>query len=207
MRGAYSEFAIKRYVNAVISILLIVAVAFGAAYGLDRLLGKAEENAYPQKYSEYVEKYAVEYNIPEYVIYAVIKVESDFDPLARSGVGACGLMQMMPSTFLWLTGEEHLNESLPEAAIFIPEVSIRYGTYYLLYLYRKFDYNWDTAFAAYNGGEGNVKKWLEDPEYSDGNGGLAKIPFSETRSYVKKVNSAIENYKELYYDPNGGVTV
>ena len=199
MRGAYSEFKQKRYIKAIIAVVLIIAVALGAAYGLDRLFGRVEESAYPQKYSEHVTKYASEYNIPEYVIYAVIKVESGFDPLAKSSVGACGLMQMMPSTFLWLTGEEHLNEGLPESAIFIPEVSIRYGSYYLLYLYRKFDHNWDTVFAAYNGGEGNVKKWLENPEYSDGNGNLTDIPFSETRSYVKKVNTAIENYKELYY--------
>lgn len=190
----------------IIAILLIIAIAFCIAYGIDLLMNSAEEGAYPQKYSEYVEKYAKEYNIPEYVIYGVIKVESDFDPLARSSVGACGLMQMMPSTFLWLTGEEHLDEGLPEEAVFIPDVSIRYGAYYLLYLYRKFNYNWDTAFAAYNAGEGNVAKWLNDPEYSDGEGNLTEIPFSETRSYVKKVNSAIDTYKNLYYEANEGVT-
>ena len=78
-----------------------------------------------------------------------------------------------------------------------PEISIRYGTYYLQYLQQKFQ-NWNTTLAAYNGGEGNVAKWLENPEYSDGEGNLTYIPFDETRSYVKKVNRAMDTYEKLY---------
>jgi len=187
-----------------IAVLLLIAIALGVAFGAETLMLSAEEKLYPRKYSEYVTKYSREYNIPEYVIYAVIKTESDFDPNARSSAGACGLMQIMPETFEWLTGKEHLNENLQYDSVFIPEVSIRYGTYYLMYLYKKFDYNWDTAFAAYNGGEGNVSKWLKDPEYADGEGGLKHIPdpYGETRRYVPKVNNAIEKYKKLYYEPN-----
>ena len=191
----------------IVAIILIIAIAAGIAFGVDLLLNKAEIEAYPILYEDVVSKYATEYNIPEYVIYAVIKVESDFDPTATSKVGAMGLMQMMPDTFTWLTGREHLAEGLPVTSLYVPEVSIRYGTYYLLYLYRKFNYNWDVAFAAYNGGEGNVTKWLSDPAYSDGNGGLTDIPFPETEKYVKRVNSAIDTYKKLYYENKEGVTV
>ncbi len=186
--------------------VLIIALSLALAFGLDALFGTAEKSLYPIEYSEYVEKYSEEYNIPEYIIYAVIKVESDFDPTAKSSDGAMGLMQMIPSTFEWLTGENHLNEGLSEDALYIPDVSIRYGTYYLRYLYRKFDYNWDTALAAYNAGEGNVDDWLSDSEYSDGNGNLTKIPFKETRSYVKKVNFAIEEYKKIIYEENESET-
>ena len=152
-------------------------------------------------------KYSAKYNVPEYLIYAVIKVESNFDPLAESSAGARGLMQMTESTFKWLTGSAHLQEYLPFEALYIPEVSIRYGTYYLSYLMRRFDHNTDTVIAAYNAGETKVSEWLNDPEYSDGNGGLASIPYAETRGYVKKVNYAIEKYKEIYYNENEGVTV
>jgi soluble lytic murein transglycosylase len=148
---------------------------------------------------EYVSQYAYEYNVPETVILAVIKVESDFNAGAVSSVGAKGLMQMMPDTFEWLRSEEHLDERLHEDDLFEPEISIKYGTYYLSYLHKKFDRNWDTALAAYNGGEGNVAKWLKNPEYSDGNGNLTYIPFKETRNYVQKVNKAIDTYKNLYY--------
>ena len=194
----------RKYVK-IFAIIVIVAVVLGAAYGTDLVIDKTEQIAYPQQFEAYVTEYSVEYNIPEYVIYAIIKTESDFKTTAVSSVGAMGLMQMMPDTFLWLTGSEHLGENLPEEALFMPGVSIRYGTYYLEYLYKKFDRNWDNVFAAYNGGEGNVTKWLADPRYSDGEGGLKDIPFKETKNYVKKVNNTIEKYKELYYEPNEGV--
>ena len=197
--------SIKRII-IILAAVAIVAVALGAAFGADLIIEKTEQAIYPQKYSEHVTKYSVKYNIPEYVIYAIIKTESDFEPMAVSSAGAMGLMQMMPDTFLWLTGSEHLGEYLPVESLFLPEVSIRYGTYYLEYLYKKFDRNWDNAFAAYNGGEGNVTKWLKNPEYSDGEGGLKHIPFKETKNYVKKVNIAMKKYRELYYGANEGVS-
>lgn len=186
----------------IIAITLIIVISFGLAFAIDLGLDFVERSIFPRDYGEYVSKYSAEYNVPEYIIYSIIKTESDFKPLAKSSAGACGLMQMVPDTFSWLTGEEHLGEYLPEDALFIPEINIKYGTYYLNYLYKKFDHNWDTVFAAYNAGEGNVSKWLADSSYSDGNGNLTDIPFSETKNYVKKVNSSMEFYKKLYYNKN-----
>ena len=186
-----------------ICILLIICGAIGIGVVLNEIWIKLEYAAYPKEYDEYVEQYATEYQIPREIVWAIIKVESDFDPRARSSVGAMGLMQMMPSTFDWLTSDEHLGEHLPANSLYTPEVSIRYGAYYLHYLYEKFE-NWETVFAAYNGGEGNVSKWLADPQYGDGSGGLTKIPFDETRSYVKKVNEARDMYKKIYFDEKEG---
>lgn len=189
---------------------IVIASIIGAALLLGVLTelvwGGAEKLVHPDDYVQYVEEYAAEYNVPSSVIFAVIKVESDFDPNAESVAGARGLMQMLPSTFEWLTSDEHLGEHLHKDELFEPDVSIRYGTYYLDYLYKKFDRNWDTAIAAYNAGEGNVAKWLKDPEYSDGNGTLTDIPFKETKNYVKKVNDEIATYKELYYKNQNEVT-
>ena len=184
-----------------LAILLILAIAIVVGLTVDALWKIADRAVYPQKYSELVSKYAKEYNIPEDVIYATIKVESNFDPEALSVAGARGLMQMLPSTFEWLTGDEHLSENLTPNLLYDPEVNIRYGTYYLKYLYTKFDYNWDTACAAYNGGEGNVAKWLADTKYSDGNGNLTDFPreFGETRNYVKKIRQSRDTYQKLYY--------
>ncbi len=190
----------------IVAIILIFCIALAIGVGVDLLWDAIEQNTHPQTYAELVTKYSAEYNIPEYIIYAVIKTESDFDPTAESTAGAKGLMQMMPDTFAWLTGDEHLREYLPVSALDTPDVSIRYGTYYLRYLFRKFDYHWDHALAAYNGGEGNVAKWLADPECIDEEGNLTYIPFPETRSYVSKVNAAIEVYRKLYYEPNEGVS-
>lgn len=181
-----------------LAIFLILAIALGVGFAVDAAWTLIEKQAHPQDYADLISQYATEYNIPTDIVYAIIKTESNFDPLAESSVGALGLMQMMPSTFEWLTGEEHLQEHLPTSALRDPKVSIRYGTYYLLYLFRKFDYNWNTVFAAYNAGEGNVAKWLKDSNYSDGEGNLIEIPFPETAAYVEKVNHAIDTYRELY---------
>ena len=181
-----------------IIIALILLGALLLAFLLDAGFTLIEKKVHPVEYKEFIEKYASEYNIPEYIILSVINTESGFDPEATSHVGAMGLMQMMPDTFMWLTSAEHLDENLEAEALYDPEVSIRYGCYYLRYLFVKF-YNWDTVFAAYNGGEGNVAQWLTDPEYSDGKGNLTYIPFKETRNYVKKVNKEIKYYKNTYY--------
>lgn len=184
-----------------LAILLILAISIVVGLSVDAIWKILDRSTYPQEYSEIVSKYAAEYNIPEDVIYATIKVESNFDPEAISVAGARGLMQMLPSTFEWLTGEEHLSEHLTPNLLFDPEVNIRYGTYYLKYLYTKFDHNWNTACAAYNGGEGNVAKWLSDAKYSDGEGNITDFPkeFGETKNYVKKIRHSRDMYLKLYY--------
>jgi soluble lytic murein transglycosylase len=184
----------------IVAAIIVIAILLGLV--TDLIWGAIEKKNHPQDFSMYISQYSAEYNVPESVIYAVIKVESDFDARAKSSVGARGLMQMMPKTFEWLTGEEHLGEHLDTSELYDPEVSIRYGTYYLNYLYKKFNYNWDTALAAYNGGEGNVRKWLDDPRYSNDGVTLYDIPYDETKSYVKKVNKEIDTYKKLYFEQN-----
>ena len=188
-----------------VAIILIIAIAFLAAFAVDGVFRGIEKLQRPDEHREIVEKYAAEYNVPAYIIFAIIDTESDFDEDATSSAGAMGLMQMMPSTFEWLTSADHLAENLLPEALYEPEVSIRYGTYYLRYLFEKF-YNWDTVFAAYNGGEGNVAKWLQSSEYSDGKGNLTDIPFEETRKYVKKVNRSIDYYKNTYYKNEDGIS-
>ena len=182
-----------------IVICIIIAAALILGVVVDMLWSAIERAAHPDKYKEIITEYSERYAVPESVIYAVIKVESNFKASAVSRAGAMGLMQMMPNTFLWLTGEEHLGEGLSYLSLFDPDVSIRYGTYYLKYLYDKFDGNWETVYAAYNGGEGNVAKWLADPEFSDEDGNLLDIPFAETKNYVKKLEVIQEKYISLYY--------
>ena len=138
----------KRFI--VIAVILVASILLSLLLTLG--IGLVQRVLHPIRYEQYVQKYAKEYNVPEYVILAVINVESGFDPKAVSTAGAIGLMQMVPSTFTWLSSFEHLDENLPVDELYNPEVSIRYGTYYLRYLFEKF-YNWDTVFAAYNGGE------------------------------------------------------
>lgn len=179
-------------------IFLIALVAIGAGFLADFIMTCFEKNAYPCEYAAYVEVYAETYGVPEAAVYALIKTESNFDSGAVSAAGAVGLTQMMPDTFLWLT-DEILFDHLEVGMLYDPETNIRYGTYYLSRLYDRYG-SWELAFAAYNAGVGRVDEWLEDPAYADGAGGLKKIPFRETRKYVKKLDDAWEMYDRLYGD-------
>jgi soluble lytic murein transglycosylase-like protein len=78
---------------AVIAAIIAGSILLGVL--VDFAWGKIEEATHPKTYSAYVRQYSYEFNVPESIVYAVIKVESDFDPYAESDVGARGLMQMM----------------------------------------------------------------------------------------------------------------
>ena len=190
----------KTNYGLIVLIVLVVSILFGFLF--DVVLTTVEKRIYqkPEEYVPFVEQYAEEFGVPVDLVYAVIKTESGFDSSAVSRKGAIGLMQMMPATFEWLT-DDILREYLGIGMLYDPETNIKYGTYYLSRLYNRFG-DWDTALAAYNGGEGNVSEWLKDKKYSDDGIRLKtdKIPdeFSETKNYVKKVNKALKKYKELY---------
>ena len=138
---------------------------------------------------------AAAFDVSPAMVLAVIRTESDFKPEARSGAGAIGLMQLMPETFAFLR-DERLREDIPDDAIWDVEVNIRYGTYYLSYLFDKF-VDRRTALAAYNAGEGRVINWLSDTALSDGST-LLHIPFKETENYVTATLEAYRYYLEKY---------
>ncbi len=178
--------------------IIAVAILFGVLY--DVIVGETEKRTYPQRYSAFVTKYSADYGVPETVIYAVIKAESNFDKNAVSSADppALGLMQLQEETYEWISSYL-LKEEMPSPFdIYDPATNIKHGTRYLAYLYGRFE-NWDTAFAAYNAGPTKVSGWLEDPEYSDDGKTLKNIPYKETRNYVKKVNDFKEIYERLYY--------
>lgn len=184
------------------SVILILILALAVGLISNRIWLAIEEANHPTPYRETVMRYSLEYGVPEHIIYAVIKTESGFDPSAVSSVGARGLMQMMEATFGDIKRDLKTEHTFDD--LFTPEISIRYGIYYLRYLYDMFG-NWKHVIAAYNGGLGNVKKWLSTPEYTDADGNLTYIPFDETRSYVFKVERAADVYQKLYFSNEKGV--
>ena len=177
-------------------VLIIAAILLGAliiSLAVNLIITLVQKNGHPKKYEEYVEKYAPEYNVPEYVIYAVINVESGFE-----------LIQASPDVLKLLSSDKHFDEKIDLDSFSEPETSIRYGTHYLRYLFDKY-HKWDVVFAALYAGEEQVSEWLDDGRYSSDRETLKKIPDSETRGYVKKVNKSIEYYKDTYY--RNGVSV
>ncbi|MBQ7940037.1 MAG: lytic transglycosylase domain-containing protein [Clostridia bacterium] len=180
--------------SVVIVVILVLSILCALVYQL--AWDEIDRRRYPQEFSEYVTEFSDMYGVPEYVIYAVIKVESDFTSNAESHAGAIGLMQIMPDSFDWIS--MRLKRTSEVGMMYDPRTNIEYGTYYLSYLYTRYN-RWDTVFAAYNAGFGRVDQWLSDPEYTDEDGNLIRIPIAETKKYVKKVNDAIDVYKRLYY--------
>lgn len=182
------------HASAVILVILVLSVVCGLLYQL--IWDAVDRGRYPQDYSEYVTKYAAEYGVPEYIVYAVIKVESDYASNAVSSAGAVGLMQLTPDTFDWIS--VLMKRTADHGMLYDPETNIEYGTYLLSYLYMRYN-RWDTVFAAYNAGMTRTDGWLADPQYTDGEGRLTKIPIKETDKYIDRVNDAIDVYKRLYY--------
>jgi soluble lytic murein transglycosylase len=152
---------------------------------------------YPITYWEYVIQYSETYEIDPYFVFAIIKAESNFNYNAESPKGARGLMQIMPDTAEWASSlmgtEDYTVEKL-----FEPDFNIKLGCWYISNLKKEFGDNNKLILAAYNGGRGNVNKWLENEEYSLDGEELYNIPFGETDKYIKRVEVNYNIYKFLY---------
>ncbi len=187
----------KKHWFVTLVILLVVAIV-GLAYLPDYLY----KTLYPIKYTEYVEKYAEEYEIDPDFIYAVIRTESRFRPDAVSHAGASGLMQLMPDSFAWIKTRLGDKRDLSyEKDIFDPAINIQYGTYMLSILYREFQ-DRDVTVMAYHAGRGKIQQWLQDRNYSNDGKTIHTIPeeSKETKKYLDNVNKAYEIYAKLYKD-------
>lgn len=179
--------------------IIVVLLSFSTNL-LDGVKHKVLGWFFPQEHLQYVSQYSEEYGVDEALVFAVIKTESGFDEEAESSVGAMGLMQMMPDTFEWVQTTLDGKVTHTTQELYSPQISIKYGTYYLKYLLDHYDGDEKLAVAAYNAGMSNVDSWLENKEYSQSGEALDSIPYKETANYVKKVEKAKSVYEMLYYD-------
>ena len=141
---------------------------------------------------------AARYDIDPLLSLAVMREESHFSEESISAANACGLMQIIPSTGEWLAGKVFGPASFDRTLLFRPSINIELGSYYLRYLLDRFDGNVLLALAAYNWGEGNLKRWLADSPPGDLDVLIESIPADETRRYVKKVLKSYALYHSLY---------
>lgn len=163
----------------VISLLAVVVVA---VIVLPRIF-------LPKKYNGYVVSCSEKYGIERELVYAIIRVESNFDPRAKSSAGAMGLMQLIPSTAKWISEELSLNFN--NVDMFDPKTNIEFGCYYLAYLFKKFT-SMRAVICAYNAGETVVKGWLDESGEIDEN----KIAFAETKNYLNRVMGFYRLYRD-----------
>lgn len=161
----------------------------------DELLWRA---LYPKAYQQVASTESTLRNIHPYLIWSIMKAETQFKYDAVSPVGAVGLMQFMPYTSLKVA--QLLDEKKLTKELFQPHVAIQYGAMYLKKLSAEFDGQLPLIAAAYNGGPHRVKLWLRHLGDVDFDVFVEHIPFVETRTYVKRVLSYYNTYQKIYDD-------
>ena len=183
--------SLKRLIILAILIVVAVAIFDNFDYIKDKLLTKI----YKLDYSEYVEKFSKEYDVDKYLIYAIIKAESNFDKEAVSNKGAKGLMQLMDSTAEEVASQININ--IDEDDILDPKININLGTKYISILIQKYN-NINLALTAYNAGSGNVDNWINEGTLKSDGSDIEKVPFTETNNYVRKILRDYKIYNALY---------
>jgi soluble lytic murein transglycosylase len=151
-------------------------------------------------FREQASAFAREYQVDEAWVYGVIRQESRFIVDARSGAGAMGLMQLMPSTARWIAGKLGLSRFKTSDA-HDPETNIKFGAYYLRTLLDSLDNQPVLATAGYNAGPRRAQRWRDD-QPMEAAIYIESIPFTETRGYVKKVMSNAMFYASRFGQPS-----
>jgi soluble lytic murein transglycosylase len=160
---------------------------------------------YPFPYKDIVYNEALEYGADPILLAAVIRQESAFTPAIRSPVGAIGLMQVMPTT-----GAEIAKNlgfiGFTTSSLETPEINLHLGTRYLLEMKDRYgEVGLPLVLSAYNAGPTRARRWRDSLDSKDALRFTERIPFEETRGYVKNVVRNIHIYKFLYESPGSGV--
>jgi soluble lytic murein transglycosylase len=140
------------------------------------------------------------------LVLAITRQESGFDPLVRSGVGARGMMQLMPATAAIVARKMGVDYS--PSLLDDPDYNMRLGSSFIGQLVRQFSGSYVMAVAGYNAGPGRPVQWSSycgDPRggSTDPIDFIECIPFSETRNYVMRVMEGVQVYRAKL---NGGST-
>ncbi len=199
LMAAWIHYSEGRPLQTIITIR--EAFPFHASATGDLLPRAVWELFYPLLYREHIDHYANARGLDPYLVAALIRQESTFNPRVRSRAGARGLMQLIPATGRQVARQERRRYSTRE--LYNPEINIRYGTRYLKDVLGRFNGRVDYALASYNAGPHRVKRWTGMDMSIDPEVFIEEIPFDETRKYVKLVLRNEMLYRRLY----GGVDV
>jgi soluble lytic murein transglycosylase len=179
------------YKNCITKLLIVVIVIM--SLNINYIL----KVLYPFSNQSVINNYSQMYGLDPCLVAALIKTESNFDSKAKSSKNAYGLMQITSTTAKWAAEQMGITNFNVDM-LYEPKFNINMGCWYLNNLNKEFSGNMTLVLAAYNGGSGNVQKWLNDAQHSKDGINLHYIPFKETDMYVKKVNVNYNIYLYLY---------
>jgi soluble lytic murein transglycosylase len=151
---------------------------------------------YPVPYWETIKTESAKNKLDPYLVVALIRQESEFNPSAVSPANAYGLMQLLPSVGKSMAHQEGL-EHFQTFQLFDPEINIRLGTRYLRRTLDKFGGVTEYALAAYDAGDERVQEWQDAGPYQGIDEFVESIPFTETREYVELILHSLETYKAI----------
>jgi len=152
---------------------------------------------YPFDFADALASAANEHGISPALLAGIANVETRFRPKLRSPAGAIGLCQLMPRTGTYL-GRSLFGPGFQVRQLWDPETNLRIAAYYLSRLNERFSAHPALVTAAYNAGNGPVRRWLEARGGLDTDAFVELIPFRQARRYVKRVLSTSEIYRVLY---------
>jgi len=135
--------------------------------------------------------------LPPLLAAALIRQESSFDPAARSRANARGLMQIMPAVGAQLARAERFPEWDP-VLLYQPDVNLHLGLRHLAERWQRCGGSVEAALAAYNAGATPVNRWLKRGGTADPEIFIERIPYAETRDYVRRVLYNQARYESLY---------
>jgi soluble lytic murein transglycosylase len=153
--------------------------------------------AFPFPYRELVRREAAEWGLDPIVMAAIIRQESAFRANIVSHAGAIGLMQVMPPTGAQLA-RAHGPAGFRAANLTAPEVNLHLGAAFFVEMSARYDNDLPVVLSAYNAGPTRATRWRRYPEVSDPLRFTERIPFVETRGYVKNVRRNLGLYEVLY---------
>ena len=156
----------------------------------------------PIEHAPFFAQEARRHGLDPYLLVALVRQESAFDPRAVSSAQARGLMQLIPPTARRVARQLQLDRFSIDQ-LFLPQLNIRLGSQYLADRLAQFEGNVDQAVASYNAGPDPVNLWLSEGDYREAAEFVENIPFTETRNYVKILHRNYRLYKQLYGEAFG----
>ncbi len=188
----------RRFLNSLVVILILI-LSVGCGFLYDALFTRHRLREYPRQYNDTVIACYYEYGVPVSIIYADVKIASDYNSGLVSDDGRIGLMQITREEYDILAAE--LGIATDSGLLFEPKTNLNIGTYKLSKLFEKYG-NWSTVYAALYIGESEVDTLISDPGNLGEDGSLVSYPDEETEEFVKKFEKTVEIYRELYESAN-----